>query len=515
MLGRWIWSLTSSVALPAVLGMPCLAEEAPSGHAVVKIDCAKTRGELSPYVFGSMAGPGFDDRAATLLKDAGFKLVEVNVPFPPRPAREGPAKFDLADLDRAVELIRKIGAEPLPILSPDRKPQDLDRFAEYVRAVAAHLQEKFGKTGGVRVWRFSNEPDLDVFWHGTRLEWCETYAAWARALKEVDAQFLVGGFSFCAALREIKPGRGPGDPPPDPPTTLGPFAREALDSCRDNGVPVDWFSFHAYGPVTYDDFHLQAKVVAGELAKYPKLSPIFGTPRLANDEWNIKVGDAWSGEYDPVFDSVTVAAHNILSLIEMVEQGLWLSIRYGGTTNAPAKESGMPERPGKIRGDLSNGHDFPLTDGKGQGKPGWFAFKGFNLLSTAPVLLETEGGDHVNLGVCAGKSADVKTVVVVLSNYDVEGAVRDMLGPKPIKKMQRRMVARALEGTGAKAVTRYGKFSIAVEGLGDKGRWERLAVDSRRKLEAVESGSWSGGRVALEGAMECPSVQVWVLRGEE
>ncbi|MDI6782714.1 MAG: hypothetical protein QME64_01300 [bacterium] len=510
---------------------------ATAGDAVaqIQVDCAKVRGELSPYIFGTLAGPGasFNEYAVKLTKEAGFKLVAVMVrePLPSLkndviPAKAGNEQnLAVAELTRALGYIHQIEAEPLIDCSVTRKPENIEQFAESVRVFAREMKENIEKTSSLRkqgknglplrVWRFGNEPDFGTrYWRGTTQEWCETYAAWAQALKSVDPQFIVGGFSLGAALRDVHnvPSR-----PTQLRTSFGPFAQEALDYCRKNQVPVDWFGFHAYNAVTYEDFYQQAKIVFAELKKYSGLSPLFGSPKMACDEWNIKLGDAWSGKYDSIFDSVNVAAHNIMALNEMVEQGLWLSIRFGGTANAPVVENAknMADHAAfQIQGDLTNGHDFPLVDGNGNRKPVYYAFKGFNMLAKTPFLLATEGGDRLNLAVCAGKDKNNTTVIIVLSNYDVEQTLDIIEQPAFRKTIDREVLAQAKQTLGVERIPRYRKFKITVNNLPwpSEGIWERYAVDANHTLTNVAIGTTQHTQLVLEGTMDCPSVQVWVVK---
>ena len=114
------------------------------------------------------------------------------------------------------------------IVSP---PRDWGRWRELVGAFAAHLVERYGidevEDWGFEVW---NEPNLEVFWAGTRSEYLRLYDEAAAAIKHVDARLKVGGPATAAAGWIVD------------------FAVHA----RDTGTPVDFLSTHTYGNLPLD-----------------------------------------------------------------------------------------------------------------------------------------------------------------------------------------------------------------------------------------------------------------------
>ena len=473
-------ALISGIALAALSvadrSIPAGAQAFGSTRTV-SVDYTNAMGAFNPYVFGTLAAPYFDAAGYPLTQAAGFKMVEVgmNIPLPANP--NDPAQYDFSALDQQVSAVLGLGAEPMIVFSRSTRPPDLALYATYAQNVARHLTQGWGSgySWNVKLFRFGNEPDGGVYWTGTQQAFFDTYGAWALALKAVNAAFVLD----TPALARARTG----------PTSLNTWVTGFLSYSQTNGVPVDFFSIHAYSPVPYYAYYDDFRLVQAELQKYPNLSPLYGTPRLANDEWNTMVGDLWSGSYHAQFDTAWVAAHNIVALIDMVEQGLQLSIRYGGTFN----------------GGTGGCHDFLLTDCTGAGKPAYYAFKGFNQLAGA-TRLSTTGSDHMNFAAMAGKSAD--QVVVVLSNYNVATYMSQYEPPgRPAWASYNAYVSQF----GVPAV--YDSFALNLTNLpwtaSDSITYERYVVDDQQQLALVETQQMGGSStLAFTKAMTAPSVQV-------
>jgi hypothetical protein len=451
---------------------------ATASAALVTVDYLNELGTFSPHIFGTMAGPYYDAAGYPLTQAAGFKMVEVgmNIPVPSDPTDA--SLYDFTMLDQQVAAVIGIGAEPMIVFSRSTKPADLNGYATYTQNIAKHLTQGWGSgySWNVKLFRFGNEPD-GAYWSGTQQEFFDTYGAWAKALKAVNPAFILD----TPGLMNAHGTTGP--------NSLSTWVTSFLSYCQTNGVPVDYFSIHAYSPVPYFSFYDNFRLVQAELQKYPALSPLYGAPRLANDEWNTLVGDLWSGSYHSQFDTAWVAAHNINALINMVEQGLQLSIRYGGSFN----------------GGTGGCHDFLLTDCNGLGKPAYYAFKGFNSLSGA-TRLSTTGTDHMNFAAISGKSVD--QVTIVISNFDVKTYLDtfELLGSGANATYNQYV---SLFGTPVV----YGQFTVALQNLpwnsSQQVIYERYLVDDQNQLSLVETRSVSGdSTLSFTAGIAAPSVQV-------
>jgi xylan 1,4-beta-xylosidase len=114
------------------------------------------------------------------------------------------------------------------IISP---PCDWDEWRRLVTALAAHLVGRYG-IDEVAQWAFEvwNEPDLDVFWSGTRLEYLRLYDETARAIKSVDPRLRVGG----------------------PATAAANWIETLAAHAEQTGAPLDFISTHTYGNLPLD-----------------------------------------------------------------------------------------------------------------------------------------------------------------------------------------------------------------------------------------------------------------------
>ncbi|HEX5118632.1 MAG TPA: hypothetical protein VFW65_25900 [Pseudonocardiaceae bacterium] len=114
------------------------------------------------------------------------------------------------------------------IISP---PKDWDRWGDLVGALARHLVDRYGidevAGWGFEVW---NEPNLVVFWSGTRADYLRLYDETARALKAVDSRLLVGG----------------------PSTAAGEWVEALVAHAAETGVPLDFLTTHTYGNLPLD-----------------------------------------------------------------------------------------------------------------------------------------------------------------------------------------------------------------------------------------------------------------------
>jgi xylan 1,4-beta-xylosidase len=163
----------------------------------------------------------------------------------------GRAVHDFSGIDRVYDELMEIGLRPVVELSfmprdlardPARTvfsygaiispPKDWDRWAALTGDLAAHLVQRYGRDEVASQWAFEvwNEPNLEVFWSGTREEYFRLYDVSARAIKAVDPGLRVGGPSSAAAG----------------------WIWELLGHLKDSGAPLDFLSTHVYGNVPLD-----------------------------------------------------------------------------------------------------------------------------------------------------------------------------------------------------------------------------------------------------------------------
>ena len=173
-------------------------------------------------------------------------------------------------------------------------PRDLTKWADFIRAFVLHVKERYGEAE-VRTWYFEvwNEPNLDGFWAGTQQQYFDLYAATARAIKSVSADYKVGG-----------------------PATAGcGWVPEFIHFCDTNHEPLDFISTHTYGVESgyLDEYGNSGTVLS------PNSNSIFGDVKSVRQQIAESAMPKlelhfteWSASYtpaDPVHDSYHSAAY--------------------------------------------------------------------------------------------------------------------------------------------------------------------------------------------------------------
>ena len=109
-------------------------------------------------------------------------------------------------------------------------PQDMAAWQRLVKATLEHLAQRYGKerveTWPCEIW---NEPNLNGFWENAdKQKYLQLYAATALAVKEVLPDMRVGGPAICGGTGSLD------------------WITDFLAYCRDNKLPLDFVTRHAY-----------------------------------------------------------------------------------------------------------------------------------------------------------------------------------------------------------------------------------------------------------------------------
>ncbi len=165
-------------------------------------------------------------------------------------ADDGSLQFDFDGVDALYDQLLAMGVRPVVelgfmpaamasdptqtvftyqgIISP---PKDWSEWGDLVGALARHLVDRYGidevTEWGFEVW---NEPNLEVFWTGTKDEYLRLYADAARAVKSVDARLRVGG----------------------PSTAATEWVESLAEFAEGERLPLDFVSTHTYGNLPLD-----------------------------------------------------------------------------------------------------------------------------------------------------------------------------------------------------------------------------------------------------------------------
>ncbi len=109
-------------------------------------------------------------------------------------------------------------------------PADHQRWADLIKATLRHLAERYGEeevsTWPCEVW---NEPNLPGFWeHADEAAYHQLYKTSVQAVKEALPRMRVGGPAICGGNTSLD------------------WVRNFLTFCRDEKLPVDFLTRHAY-----------------------------------------------------------------------------------------------------------------------------------------------------------------------------------------------------------------------------------------------------------------------------
>jgi xylan 1,4-beta-xylosidase len=163
---------------------------------------------------------------------------------------DGSLEFDFRTVDAIYDEVLELGLRPVVELSfmpaalardPQRTvftyrgiispPADWAEWRQLVGKLAAHLVQRYGAVE-VAQWAFEvwNEPNLAVFWPGSRDDYLRLYDESARAVKAVDPRLRVGG----------------------PATAAAEWIELLAAHAAAAGVPLDFVTTHTYGNVPLD-----------------------------------------------------------------------------------------------------------------------------------------------------------------------------------------------------------------------------------------------------------------------
>ncbi len=156
--------------------------------------------------------------------------------------------YNFTYLDRVMDDYRALGLKPFLELGfmPDKMasgtqtifywkgnttpPADHQRWADLIRATLRHLADRYGEdevsTWPCEVW---NEPNLLSFWeHADEAAYHQLYKTSVLAVKEALPKMRVGGPAICGGSTALD------------------WVRNFLTFCRDEKLPVDFLTRHAY-----------------------------------------------------------------------------------------------------------------------------------------------------------------------------------------------------------------------------------------------------------------------------
>jgi hypothetical protein len=188
----------------------------------------------------------------TRLHDCGWPnpyVVDHHVVFPNPAADPALAEnYDFRLTDEYIDAVRKTGAEPIYRLGESiehtsvkryvHPPANAENWAAVCIGIIRHYNEGWanGFHYNIRYWEIWNEPEnRTAMWSGTDEDYLQLYRTAATAIKKQFPTLRVGGPALGASGSFVN-----GEfVPPD-------FAVDFLAMCRNDNVPLNFFSWHCY-----------------------------------------------------------------------------------------------------------------------------------------------------------------------------------------------------------------------------------------------------------------------------
>jgi xylan 1,4-beta-xylosidase len=276
----------------------------------IRVDAAKTLGKVQA-LHGVNGGPLAMSRILDLsdrfrefrpplirLHDCRWPnpdVIDMHVVFPdPKADPEKAESYDFARTDEYLAAIADVGSgivfrlgesiEHGKIRKHVHPPRDPAKWAAACVGIIRHCNEGWanGSKLNIRYWEIWNEPDnRPAMWSGTDEDYFALYAASARAIKKRFPDVKVGG-----------PGLGNSGALKDGRLEPSPMFRKFLDFCRRESLPLDFFSWHAYGA---DPRELAQR--AKEVRRILDDGGVAHTDSHLN-EWNYLPNNDWHGVLD-------------------------------------------------------------------------------------------------------------------------------------------------------------------------------------------------------------------------
>ena len=378
-----------------------------------------------------------------------------------------PRSYNFAPTDQIIASIQKVGAQVMFRLgrsegSDAQPPKDFNKYAAIAKHIVLHYNRGWarGFHYRIRYWEIWNEPDLGkVFWAGTAQQYYELYGKLARAVKSADSHALVGGPAIAR------------------PNDDTPYRDAFLEYVRTERLPLDFYSWHWYATDSDDplDFIRISRDTRARLDKHG-----FVRTRSMVTEWNY-------GLMDPMPTAVQRASFITAALIYMQDAPIDGATLY--------------------RADSVFGADGATPDKTGQ------ALIALGKLKDTPYRLKVKGADLNGFAVEAARSADGRTVQVLLSNYQIPPeflgprAADDVLHVPPVFDV--RLLARR-----SIAYRNNSGYDLTIDHLPANRRYsvERCRISAANDFTSLGTVVYENAPIRLRNELPPPGIELVTLR---
>lgn len=374
----------------------------------MKVNAGKPKGKLFQPFRGLSQGGGmadYKDETAAKFREIGIKWVRMdNVMTWALKEKDGEYYYDWEDLDRRVDFIHKMGAEPIFCISympialdaiPDPErfsyPKDWKKWEELVYEAVKRCKDRGKRVKYWEVWNEINtgwlrdEPGLDHL-----SMYLKMYDSCVRAVKRADPEAWIGGPAIASGPWDQDDKRGPG-------VNGEKFMRGLMKHCEETGAPLDFVTWHEYFQPWWI-MKKEAEQIREYMNDYPKVKK--QVKELQVTEWNFtwwsdlgqdnEVGAAWCA------NTVTRA---------------WVPARVDKPCFFYAKD-----------GDMNFRGSFGMLIGDNKPKAQANVCRMFNML--APTKLDLVGEDGDLSGMASTDPETGRTTVLIVNFGDRYGVPR-------------------------------------------------------------------------------------------
>lgn len=306
-----------------------------------------------------------------------------------------PASYDFYYTDEYIAAIQETGCEAyyrlgITIEWGSKKyftapPKDFAKWARICEHVIAHYNEGWadGFHYNLKYWEIWNEPENhgdqhgQCMWGGTPEEFYNLYEITAKHLKSCFPNIKVGGYGSCGFYAYTNPNRKP------PYHMFLTYFTDFLQTVKDTGSPLDFFSWHIYSG-DEKDLLAHAKYCRDTLDAYG-----FTDTETHLNEWNVNAeGGGFPEKHTMVGGSFNAAVFCMLQQTRYVDKAMYYCFHTS----------------------TYNGLQHPIT---GAREPSWYPFVAFGHLYGLGNSAKTE----VNGGIYAASAKNDTECAVMLANY--------------------------------------------------------------------------------------------------
>ena len=361
---------------------------------------------------------------------------------------------------------RSFAADPTP-------PPDFTKFGEVAKHVAMHYNAGWagGYHYGIKYWEIWNEPNVQkdwvpnkglyLFWSGTREQYFELYEKTARALKAFDPKLKVGGPGLAEGAR------------------VSPWREGFVEYCAERKVPLDFLSWHHYHSDSYDPWDMVR--IGQDVRRLLDAHGLRHTESHVN-EWNINLTKGKTGPQNQA--SMESAAFTACALIYLQDAPVDLSHYYTG-----------------------NAGNMGSFDTNGGYRKKAHAIKATGSMLDTRQRLAVSGSDTMGFAVLAGRSLDMKTVQVLISNYEIQQPKEPprQSAPPGSRGLERRPIRSERPQAYALRVAHlpWGNGAFTVK---------RYRIDDKQDFALVEELEAKGGTLELNHPLPPPAIELIILK---